>query len=290
MKHRNLLYRVVNTLRPAAQPVRPAVLRLSAGAFTIWNNMRRRAMFRTLHAQDASSFYPVGPVKVLRRPLPPTVANVLFDAAQVTNVLATLGVAHRVTGPVNAALQLWTLSYRNSWGMIFHNDNMALLHQMVLGTTRSADALSVDALVKEKTLTPQRFDRAYGGIPTAMNIATVAVYCISGVAKVRSPQGGPGPKATPCVIRSQPMRSEKKSSVPQPQTPQATCTTPANSSRWPGSPRCSLNWAHPSRWSIDAADRSSRSQPGACTWASVTLWELNSRTTPRGSPICPTYR
>src|SRR5699024_908150 len=62
-------------------------------------------------------------------------------------------------------------------------------HQMVLGTTRSADALSVDALVKDKTLTPQRFDRAYGGIPTAMNIATVAVYFISGVAKVRSPQG-----------------------------------------------------------------------------------------------------
>lgn len=189
MKHRSLLYRVVNTLRPAAQPVRPAVLRLSTGAFTIWNNLRRRPMFRKLHEQDASTFHPVGPVRILRRPLPPPVANALFDAAQVTNVLATLGVAHRVTGSVNAALQLWTLSYRNSWGMIFHNDNMALMHQMVLGTTRSADALSVDALVKDKTLTPQRFDRAYGGIPTAMNIATVAVYFISGVAKVRSPQG-----------------------------------------------------------------------------------------------------
>lgn len=189
MSQRSLLRRVVDTLRPAAQPVRPAVLRLGTGAFTLWNNWRRRAMFRKLHEQDASAFDPVGPVRMLHRPLPPKVANALFDAAQVTNVLATLGVSHRVTGPLNAALQLWTLSYRNSWGMIFHNDNMALLHQMVLGVSRSADALSIDAVVKERTLAPQRYDRTYGGVATAMNIATCAVYFISGIAKVRSPQG-----------------------------------------------------------------------------------------------------
>lgn len=185
----SLLHRVVRTLRPAAQPVRPAVLRLGTGAFTVWNNLRRRAMFHKLNHQDASQFDPVGPVRVLRRPLPPRVANALYDAAQIANIATTLGIAHRVSGPLNAALQLWTLSYRNSWGMIFHNDNMALMHQLVLGVTRSADALSVDALVRDKTLTPQRFDRTYGGIPTAMNIATCAVYVISGVAKVRSPQG-----------------------------------------------------------------------------------------------------
>lgn len=184
-----LLHRVVKTLRPAAQPVRPAVLRLGNGVFTVWNTLRRRAMFHKLNHQDAAQFAPVGPVRVLRRPLPPKVANTLYDVAQIANIAATLGIAHRVSGPVNAALQLWTLSYRNSWGMVFHNDNMALLHQMVLGVTRSADALSVDALVRDQTLTPQRFDRTYGGIATAMNIATCAVYVISGVAKVRSPQG-----------------------------------------------------------------------------------------------------
>ncbi|GAA2039809.1 hypothetical protein GCM10009720_20440 [Yaniella flava] len=189
MKSLNILHRVVDTLRPAAPPSRPAVLRLGTGAFTVWNNLRRRAMFHKLNAQHETAFDPVGPVRVLRRPLPPRVANALFDAAQVTNMLTTLGVAHRVTGPVNAVLQLWTLSYRNSWGMIFHHDNMALLHQMVLGVTRSADALSVDALVRENTLWPRRVDRAYGGIASAMNVATCSVYFISGVAKVRSPQG-----------------------------------------------------------------------------------------------------
>ena len=189
MRQRPVLQRVVNALRPAAQPIRPAVLRWSTGIFTTWNNLRRRAMFRKLNAQSASAFKPVGPVRVLKRPLPPKVANALFDAAQVTNILATLGVAHRVTGPVNAALQYWTLSYRNSWGMIFHNDNMALWHQMILGVSRSADALSVDAMLRDNTLLPQRYDRAYGGIPTVMNIATCSVYLLSGIAKVRSPQG-----------------------------------------------------------------------------------------------------
>src|SRR5690625_6438345 len=92
-------------------------------------------------------------------------------------------------GPVNAAFQYWTLSYRSSWCMSFPNDSTALWHQVILGTCRSADALSVDALVRDKSLSPPRFDRAYGGIPTAMNLATCAVYFISGIAKIRSPQG-----------------------------------------------------------------------------------------------------
>lgn len=181
--------RALDLFRPAAQPVRPAVLRVATGAFSAVHNLRRRRMFQRLHRQDASQFTPVGVVKVLKRPLPAVVADRLFDAAQLVNALATLGVGHRITGPVNAALQLWTISYRNSWTMLLHNDNMLVLHQMVLGTTRSADALSVDALVRDRTLLPERFDRAYGGIPTAMNIATTAVYFISGVAKVRGPLG-----------------------------------------------------------------------------------------------------
>ncbi|MGD6979761.1 MULTISPECIES: hypothetical protein [Citricoccus] len=184
-----LVQTLVDHLRPAAQPVRPAVLRLATGTFSAVHNIRRRDMFRRLHRQDETQFTPVGVVRVLRRPLPPTVADALFDAAQAVNIAATLGIGHRVTGPLNAALQLWTITYRNSWTMLLHSDNMMTMHQMVLGTTRSADALSVDALVRDRTLLPQRFDRAYGAVPTVLNIATCAVYFISGVAKVRGPLG-----------------------------------------------------------------------------------------------------
>ncbi|WP_313823818.1 hypothetical protein [Citricoccus sp.] len=181
--------KAVDLLRPAAQPIRPAVLRVATGIFSAAHNIRRRAMFRTLHAQDASQFTPVGVVRILKRPLPPRVANGIFDAAQAVNIAATVGVGHRITGPLNAALQLWTISYRNSWTMLLHSDNMLTMHQMVLGTTRSADALSVDSLLRERTLFPQRYERAYGAVPTAMNVATVAVYFISGMAKVRGPLG-----------------------------------------------------------------------------------------------------
>lgn len=184
-----LLSRVVDKLRPAASPARPAVIRLGVGAFSAWHNHRRRGMFRNLHRQDPSRFRPVGPVQILRRPLPPRLADLLFDAAQVSNAAATLGIAHRVTGPLNSALQLWTLSYRNSWGMIYHNDNMLLLQQMVLGASPAADALSVDSLIRERTLLPHRRERRYGGVPTAVNIVGVVIYLISGVAKVRSPLG-----------------------------------------------------------------------------------------------------
>lgn len=184
-----LVQTLVDHLRPAAQPVRPAVLRLATGTFSAVHNIRRRPMFRRLHRQEGTQFTPVGVVRVLKKPLPPKLADALFDAAQAVNLAATLGIGHRVTGPLNAALQLWTISYRNSWTMLLHNDNMMTMHQMVLGVTRSADALSVDALVRDRTLFPPRFDRAYGAVPTTLNIATCAVYFISGVAKVRGPLG-----------------------------------------------------------------------------------------------------
>ena len=130
-----------------AQPARPAVLRLATGTFSAVHNIRRRPMFRRLHRQEGTQFTPVGVVRVLKKPLPPKLADALFDAAQAVNLAATLGIGHRVTGPLNAALQLWTISYRNSWTMLLHNDNMMTMHQMVLGVTRSADALSVDALL-----------------------------------------------------------------------------------------------------------------------------------------------
>jgi hypothetical protein len=193
MEIKNMALRVgtqiVDQLRPAALPIRAAVPRLGVGVYSGVVNFKRREMFRKMHRQDSYRFRPVGVARVLNRPIPPKVADALFDASQVTNALTTAGIAHRVTGPLNVALQLWTLTYRNSWGMLFHNDNMMLLHQCVLGVTRSADALSIDSLVRDRHFAPVRFDRCYGGIPTAMNVATVAVYFISGVAKVRSRHG-----------------------------------------------------------------------------------------------------
>jgi len=183
-----LLQRAADRLAPAAQAVRPAVPRIGVGAFAVHVGLRRRPMLRALHRQEAERFRPVGVARVLRRPLPPRVADVLADAALVASGLAALGVAHRVTGPAAGALQLWTMTYRNSWGMIFHHDNQMVGHQIVLGLGPSADALSLDALLRGQVL-PGRFDRRYGATSTAAAIVTVSVYLVSGVAKVRGPLG-----------------------------------------------------------------------------------------------------
>lgn len=171
---------------PATPATRPAVLRVINGVYTAHYLARRVGMLRRIHRTDPQLFAPVGPVRVLRRPLPPLVADALVYACLAADVASTVGFRHRVTGPLHAGLLLWTLSYRNSWSMIFHNDNNLVLHSAVLGCTRSADALSVDALMGS----PERGEHwRYAAAPRAMQAVTTATYFVAGVAKVTGPLG-----------------------------------------------------------------------------------------------------
>lgn len=104
------------------------------------------------------------------------------------NLGFVLGWRHRFTGPLFAALLLWTISYRNSWSMIFHNDNVLVLHVAVLGGTASADALSVDALTGRTGPGADPHWR-YGWPLNLMSSITAATYLLAGVAKVKGPLG-----------------------------------------------------------------------------------------------------
>ncbi len=81
--------------------------------------------------------------------------------------------------------------------MVFHSDNTLVLHTVALGVSPSADAMSVDSLLRrdEAGLTTSAeftVDDAhwrYGTVGTAMNLGTAAVYLLSGVAKVAGPLG-----------------------------------------------------------------------------------------------------
>lgn len=180
---------IMDLFRPNARAERPAVLRIGFNGFSAVHNALRRPIIRDIHRQPANRFHPVGVCRVLSKPLPPKVADALFDTAQVVNALALVGLAHKAAGPANALLQLWTMTYRNSFGMILHNDNMLVMQQMTVGFGPSADALSVDAWARDRTLLPEKYSRSYGGVNTLANIAATAVYFISGVAKVRNEYG-----------------------------------------------------------------------------------------------------
>jgi len=101
-----------------APPVRLAGTRVTHGAFTLVYLAQRRSMLGRIHRSEVAHFTPVGPCRVLKRPLPAPVADRIVDATLLATTAATAGLGYRVTGPLSGALLTWTLSYRNSWTMI----------------------------------------------------------------------------------------------------------------------------------------------------------------------------
>jgi len=167
---------------------RPAVLRVLVGVYALYYVGRRYRMFMEVAASDPELFQPVGAASNLKKPVPLWVFRAVLVATLLANVAFILGVRHRYTGPLFAGLLLWVLSYRNSWSMIYHNDNALVLHALILGLSRSADALSVDALTGA-TESPSEPDWRYGWPPRLMSTATALTYFVAGVAKLVGPLG-----------------------------------------------------------------------------------------------------
>lgn len=167
-----------------APPERLAVVRLLVGTYALVFLLIRAPHLMGYAHYDRAFFDPVGIVSVvLPRPLLPLVVQGLVVASLIFAVAFVLGYRHRITGPIFAGLLLWVLTYAYSWGKILHTDNMLVLYVAVLGLTRSADALSLDA-------------RRGGSVPAAgdphgwplklMCALCIGAYLLAGVAKVRN--------------------------------------------------------------------------------------------------------
>jgi len=182
--------RIVTWFFRPSSPRAIAVVRIVTNGWTLWYLAKRWRLITRTASGSPRDFDPVGIARPLRRPLPPRVIAATTAANYTTLALAGLGVAHRITGPLNAALTWWTLTYRNSWSMVFHNDNLAVLHLTALGVAPSADALSVDALVRHRfrTATPQP-SWQYGWPLQTINAVTAGVYLVCGLAKLTGPLG-----------------------------------------------------------------------------------------------------
>ncbi|MGF1471222.1 MAG: hypothetical protein ACFB50_05685 [Rubrobacteraceae bacterium] len=178
-----------------APATRPALLRVLIGAYTLYYLGRRYRMFLKVARTDPALFKPVGAVSYLEKPIPTSAFRGVLVATLAANVAFILGLRHRYTGPLFAGLLLWVLSYRNSWSMIYHNDNALVLHAAILGLSRSADALSVDALARSLRSPDVRQeanpagDWRYGWPIRLINTATTLTYFLAGVAKVKGPLG-----------------------------------------------------------------------------------------------------
>ena len=165
---------------------RTGLVRAAVGAYTLHYLARRRRMFREVVRTDPALFAPVGPARPLRRPVPPAVADALNDATLASTALFTLGVGGAPVRWAHSALLTWTLSYRNSWSMIFHSDNLLVLHTIALAAGRSSDAVSVDALIGGR----RPADHARYAWPLElMNATSAAAYLLPGIAKVAGESG-----------------------------------------------------------------------------------------------------
>lgn len=133
----------------------------------------------------AERFEPIGVISVFSSPPQPALIVAAFVATLVFGIAALLGWRFRITGPAFALSMLVVTTYRNSWGMIFHSENLVVIHAMILAILPASDAWSLDARRRDAA-PPTELSPAYGWGLRLMAVVTVIAYVIAGVAKLRN--------------------------------------------------------------------------------------------------------
>ncbi|MEO6773167.1 MAG: HTTM domain-containing protein [Kofleriaceae bacterium] len=161
---------------------RLAALRIAIGAYaTIYVAARSGELIASAQLHRGS-FAPVGVARILRAPLPPWLAIAIAAACVALMLAFTLGIAYRVVAPVAAVALLWTLTYRNAWGQVFHTEDLVVLHVLALACTPAADAWT---LGRTRTTTNRGDPRDYGWAIRLLVALTAATYLLAGIAKLR---------------------------------------------------------------------------------------------------------
>lgn len=132
-------------------------------------------------------FEPIGVVSLLDAPLAPAIGVVIWLITVIAGVASLIGWRFRTIAPLFAIGLLWVTSYRNSWGMIFHSENLLVMHVLVLALLPAADAWSFDAARDpELRARGRELHGRYGWGPRLMATITVLTYVLAGVAKLRN--------------------------------------------------------------------------------------------------------
>jgi len=163
---------------------RLAALRVAIGAWACVYVVLRVPELAALTTMSARQFDPVGAARLSDAPLPgPVVVAIAVATALLLAAFAT-GVAWRVVAPLAAAALVWTTSYRNSWGMTFHTENLMVLHVVALACTPAADAWAIGALARRARVAVAPH-AGYGWGGRLLATLTAATYLLAGIAKLR---------------------------------------------------------------------------------------------------------
>jgi hypothetical protein len=168
-------------------PLRLAVLRvLIVGFGLVWLLGMGPVLIDTMR-MSAAHFHPVGVVTLLEAPLGFGFALAPYLLCMASGFATLLGWRYRVNAPLHALTLLWITSYRNSWGMVFHSENLWVMHTLILACLPAADTWSLDA--RRSPARSQQADPRYGWGPKLMATVTALTYVLAGVAKLRTAGG-----------------------------------------------------------------------------------------------------
>ena len=161
---------------------RLAMLRIIIGGYALGYVVLRFGHLVGVSAMSAQQWKPVGPAVLLAAPLPAAAVVATAGLTALLGAAFVVGLRFRVTGPLFAAALLWVTSYRNSWGMVFHTENLMVLHVLVLSLSPAADALSLDARRRPPVDDTPR--ARYGWAIRLLCAVTVTTYFIAGWSKL----------------------------------------------------------------------------------------------------------
>jgi hypothetical protein len=168
-------------------PERLAGLRILVGGFALVYLAARFGHLQAAGRLPAATWNPIGVVRLIcEHPVDPGTWTVLLVATLVLAAAFTAGAGHRWLAPPFAALLLFVLTYRSSWRMIFHTENLLVLHVAVLALAPAAEVWSLDRWRRARRglRAPEADGRHAWAIRTAA-VMTVATYVLAGVAKLR---------------------------------------------------------------------------------------------------------
>jgi Vitamin K-dependent gamma-carboxylase len=161
---------------------RLAAARLLIGGYALWYLWGRFGELRAVASLPAAQWRPIGVARWLDGPLPVTAFTALVIATLALTAAFVVGVRYRIAAPLAALGLLVVTTYRNSWGMVFHTENLLVLHVIALALAPAADAWSIDAR-RRTTVDPP--PERYGWALRLLVALTAASYLLAGIAKLR---------------------------------------------------------------------------------------------------------
>jgi hypothetical protein len=165
-------------------PERLAALRVLVGAYALAYLLVRLPHLLAVSRFEDPRFDPIGPLGWLDGPVPPGIGQPALAATLVAGAAFVAGWRWRLTGPAFAVLFLAVTTYRNSWGQVFHTENLVAIHLLLLALAPAADAWSLDRRARRARTSDDR--TRYGWPVRLISLVTVLAYVVAGWAKIRN--------------------------------------------------------------------------------------------------------